>query len=146
MSSNIEHFQEIARQKLAASGEELCKNYTFGWGGPLAWALEMFPYIKSGVAAIHDNVSDLPICVFQSRDLLPKNMIAVVPFLSPDGNPTNTRVLPSFEIPASTLKLVTEFAQAFLFLVSTGGLPSPMDREKFTNMLISLTNRRLIMA
>ncbi|WP_369922003.1 hypothetical protein AB8E32_07350 [Marinomonas polaris] len=146
MNSQIQHYQEIAKAKLAEAGQELCKEYTFGWGGPIDWALEMFPYISSGVSNIRSTVSDLPICVFQSRDLQPTNMVAVVPFKTPDGNPTNTRVLPSHEISESTLKLITEFSHAFLFLISTGGLPSPMQNEKLTSSLISITSRRLIIA
>lgn len=144
MNSQIQYYQEIAKATLVEAGQELCKEYTFGWGGPIEWALEMFPYIGSGVSNIRSTISDLPICVFQSRDLQPANMVAVVPFKTPDGNPTNTRVLPSNQISESTSKLITEFSQAFLFLISTNGLPSPVHNEKLTSSLISLTSRRLI--
>jgi len=141
MNSTIEHYQEVAKSKLAERGKELCKEYTFGWGGPIEWAIEMFPYIRSSVLDIKDVISDFPICVFQTRDLQPNNMIAVVPFKTPDGNPTNTRVLPSSDISSSTLETITEFSQAFLFLLSTGALPSPLKKEKLTSTIISLTNK-----
>lgn len=94
----IEQYQEIARSKLTETGKELIKEFTFGWGGPIEWAVEMFPYIEPGVKNLKGRISDLPICIFQSRDIIPENMIAVVPYTTPDGNPTNTRVLPSFEM------------------------------------------------
>lgn len=141
----IAQYQKIARSKLTDTGKELSKEFIFGWGGPIEWALEMFPYIESSLENIKGSISDLPICVFQSRDLIPENMIAVVPYTTPDGNPTNTRVLPSFETSQNTLRLVTEFSQAFLFLISSGGLPSPMEKEEMTKALVSLTTKRLIM-
>jgi hypothetical protein len=146
MNSMIEHYQKIARSNLSDTGNELSKEFTFGWGGPIEWAIDMFPYIETGIENLTGSISDLPICVFQSRDLIPKNMIAVVPYTTPDGNPTNTRVLPAGEASPNILRLVTVFSQAFLFLISSGGLPSPMEKEEMTKSLISLTNRRLIMA
>jgi len=146
MNPMIGKYQKIARSKLTETGKELSKEFTFGWGGPIEWAVEMFPYVESGVKELKGRISELPICVFQSRDLIPENMIAVVPYTTPDGNPTNTRVLPSFDASQYALRLVTEFSQAFLFLISSGGLPSPMEKEEMTKALISLTTRRLMMA
>jgi len=133
MNPMIGKYQKIARSKLTETGKELSKEFTFGWGGPIEWAVEMFPYVESGVKELKGRISELPICVFQSRDLIPENMIAV-------------RVLPSFDASQYALRLVTEFSQAFLFLISSGGLPSPMEKEEMTKALISLTTRRLMMA
>ncbi len=147
MSSTIKDYQEIAKSKLTEIGKDICKEYTFGWGGPIEWAEEMFPYIQSSIVDIKNTIpDDLPICVFQTRDLQPNNMIAVVPYRTPDGNPTNTRVLPTDDISQHILTMVTDFSQAFLFLLNTEALPSPQEREKLTSTLISLTDRRLIMA
>jgi len=136
----------MAKSKLTQHCKTICKEYTFGWGGPIEWAKEKFPYIKNSILDIDGNIPDLPVCVFQSRDLKPSEMIAVIPFISSDGNPTNTRVVPSCEISESTLKAVTEFSQAFLFLINTKGLSSPHKNKALTKELISLTDRRLIIA
>lgn len=146
MDPTIEYYQQIARTKLSDAGKELSKDFTFGWGGPIEWAIDMFPFIENGTENIKGNISDFPICIFQSRNSSQNAMIAVVPYITSDGNPTNTKLLTVGEISSEARHLVAEFSQAFLFLISSGGLPSPREKENMTKALISLTTQRLMMA
>lgn len=113
----------------------------------MEWAKEMYPFITPNITDIEERIPDLPICIFLSRDVPATEIVLAIPYKSPDENPTNTRILSSNEIPVATTKMLSEFSQAFLFLVSTGALPSPKtEKEQLTKTLVLLTNKRLMMA
>ena len=141
---DIKHYQDLAKSRLIASSKEIQRGYTFGWLGPIERAIEVYPFIGEGIAGLEHDVANLPVCMFLERVEQPRKMIAVVPYKTPDGIPTNTRLLHTDGISKNTLSQVGEFSQAFLFLISSGDLPSPMAQEKLTTALIALTGPQLI--
>lgn len=141
---DIKQHQDLAKSRLIASSKEIQREYTFGWIGPIERAIEVYPFIREGLAGIENDVADLPVCVFLERKERPSQVIAVVPYKTPDGISTNTRALHTDGVPEKALHKAMEFSQAFLFLVSSEALPSPMDQERMTAALISLTDRKLV--
>lgn len=143
MNPTIKQYQDEARSKLTTCSIDLCKEYTFGWKGPIEAVVHKFPFISSGIADIRGDVPDMPVCIFQTRDTPPSAMIAVVPYKGSDGNSIKVRVVSSNDLSPQTLAMVNEFSQAFFFLLKSGALPSPRSGEALARALVELTDKRL---
>ncbi|SCX83907.1 hypothetical protein [Desulfoluna spongiiphila] len=145
MQAKIHDVQKQAKKVLKSDWTKIAPTYTFGWGGPLSWAEEMFPHISTVIDDVRETVSDdLPIVVYQTRENPPNSTVAAIPFKTEDGNPYNIRIVPSETISEKQITLLSHFAQAFLFLTASGGLPEPWEPKALSKALVKLTGKKLI--
>ncbi|WP_300667451.1 hypothetical protein [Desulfoluna sp.] len=145
MQAKIQDVQKQAKKVLKSDWTKIVPKYTFGWGGPLSWAEEMFPHITPVIEDMREVISeDLPVVVYQTRENPPEQMVAAIPFKTEDGNPYNIRIIPSEEISQTQITLLSHFAQAFLFLTASGGLPEPGKPEALQKALVRLTGKKLV--
>ena len=145
MDAKIHAVQKQAKKVLKSDWTKIAPTYTFGWGGPLSWAEEIFPHIVPQLEAVRETLSeDLPILVYQTRENPPEKTVVAIAFKSEDGNPYNIHLIPSETISENQTSLLSYFAQAFLFLCASGGLPEPQQPEALAKALVRLTGKKLI--
>jgi hypothetical protein len=126
----------VARSKIESGWEDVAKNYTVGWAGPLEAVEIEFPYVSNGITNIRSNISSiLPFIIYQTRKSPPEQTSIAVPYIS-DGDPYKCCLLATDELTSLHRILLREFAQAIWFLIVTGALPDPSEGSGFESHLI----------
>ena len=147
MQEKIHAVQKQAKKVLKSDWTKIVPTYTFSWGESLIWAEETFPQITSQVDEVRERVSeDLPMVVFQSRETPPEKTVVAVPYKTEDGNPYNIKLITSEPLTEKQTALLCYFAQAFLFLIASQGLPDFHDTKALSKALVRLTGKKLIAA
>jgi hypothetical protein len=126
---------------------EISTLYTMGWVGVISMVVSIYPNIKNSIADIRGVITqELPIIIFHSRENPPKKTILFIPYRDKNGNPYNCRIIDLNKDSTGKVEvsLLSEFSQAFWFLIGNGFLPDPRVGRFLEEKLIEWCGEKLL--
>jgi hypothetical protein len=138
----MDQVQKYAKEVIQNGWKDVRKSYTVGFGFPLSFIEERYPFVSKGLGNIRELIiEDLPIIIYQTLQSPPGTMAVVVPFQTETG-PLDGRVITLINI--IDFRLLGEFAKAIWISIDTEGLPHPaLNMEAFEKQLTNWTDPKL---
>jgi hypothetical protein len=144
MHPNLKPYAQRAESTIRSTWREVARRFTLGWGGPLEAYEERFPFVTEQVRDIRGRISlGLPLLSYQTRQSPPENMVVAVAY-EDRGDRYTCRLSSHARLDAAEVRALSQFSQAFWFLLDCGVLPSPEVSGALEERLAEWTGRELL--